>query len=249
MRWVGTSPWSTGWGKRAAILIVGCIFSPLPTLRQMPLRWSRAGLWMAPPHTKTWSARMVSRSTPPPGWVRRQRAPTIRSPWRSSRSTRQSGMMVAPAATARGTMVRDMVCLVPRPVGVVAEHPGELDVAPAQLGRAPLQGGRGRRRRPRQRGHRQLVLDPVGVALERLGRELVDGVGGAPLGGQVLGEPVVEPAVDLGAPTHAPALDVGDGRAAEGGGQAVVTVLGHHLLQRERLQGVGVDPGPLLDHA
>ena len=43
MRWVGTSPWSTGWGKRAD-LDGQCIFSPLPTLRQIPLRCSSAGL-------------------------------------------------------------------------------------------------------------------------------------------------------------------------------------------------------------
>jgi hypothetical protein len=81
----------------------------------MPLRWSSAGVWTAPPHTKTWSARTVRRSTPPPGWVRRHLAPTMRPPSRTSRSTRQSGITVAPAAMAAGSMVRDIVCLVPRP--------------------------------------------------------------------------------------------------------------------------------------
>ena len=57
-----------------------------------------------------------------------------------------------------------------------------------------------------------------------------------------------EAAVDLGAAADAPALGVGDGGRAERGGQAPVAVLRHHLLEREGLHRVGVDPRALLHH-
>jgi hypothetical protein len=47
--------------------------------------------------------------------VRSQRTPTIRPSRRNSRRTRQFGMTVAPASTARGSSVRVIVCLMPRP--------------------------------------------------------------------------------------------------------------------------------------
>jgi hypothetical protein len=109
MRCIGTSLWSTGCGKRAAILIVGWSLSPLPIPRRMPLRCRSAGVWMAPPHTKTCSASILSGSP-----ARRHSAPVTRSPERTSRTTRQSGSTSAPSSTARGMSVRAIVCFTPR---------------------------------------------------------------------------------------------------------------------------------------
>ena len=52
-RCIGTPSWSIGFANRAAILIVGCSLRPRPTCPRMPLRCNNAGVWIAPPHTKT----------------------------------------------------------------------------------------------------------------------------------------------------------------------------------------------------
>ena len=58
-RCIGTSSWSYSSVKRAATFTVGWNFRPLPMLRRKPLRCSSVGDWIAPPHTKTCSARIV----------------------------------------------------------------------------------------------------------------------------------------------------------------------------------------------
>src|SRR5947209_209901 len=57
---------------------------------------------------------------------------------------------------------------------------------------------------------------------------------------------MVEAAVDLGASSDATAFGVRDARRTEGRGQTPVPVFRHHLLEREGLQGIGIDPRPFL---
>ena len=69
----------------------------------------------APPHTITWSARIVTSSSVPSSRVRVATAPVTRPPARASLAMRRSGSTDAPAATARGICVRPIVCFTPRP--------------------------------------------------------------------------------------------------------------------------------------
>ena len=114
-RCIGTSSWSYALRKRAATLIVGWNFRPLPIWARMPLCCSSVGVWIAPPHTKTCSARIVIDSVVPSGRVRSPRTPVTRSPSFSSLPMRQSATICAPASTARGMSVRAIVCFTPRP--------------------------------------------------------------------------------------------------------------------------------------
>jgi hypothetical protein len=131
--------------------------------------------------------------------------------------------------------------------GVVLEDPRELDRTPPELRGAAIEHRRRRWRRAREHRHRQLLLDTVRVRVEDRGRELRDAVGPAPVVRELGREAVVEAAVDLGAPTDAPALRVRDAGGAERGRCALVAVLQHHLVERERLDEIGVDPRSLLD--
>ncbi len=244
MTCIGTPPWSTGCGKRAAILIIGCTLSPDPTPPRMPLRWRSAGVWIAPAHTKTCSARIV-RFSATPFSVRWHRMPITRPSRRSSRRTRQFGITVAPASIARGSSVRVIVCFTPRPAASyrntraysTACHPSF--VAP-RSSNADDGGGA-----PGSRDTASSFSMRCGVRVERLGAELVDAVLVAPRLGEGRGQPVVEAAVDLGAPADAAPLRERDRRVPQRGGEPPVPVLGGHLLEGERLQRVGVDPRAL----
>ena len=156
-------------------------------------------------------------------------------------------MICAPASIARGIKVRAIVCFDAAPGGVVPEHPGELDRSPSELCRATLEHRRRRRWRAGQLRDRELGLDRVRVPVEHLGRELGDAVRPAPLVGELGREPVVEAAVDLGAPTDASALGVRDPGRAERGRRTLVAVLQDHLVERERLDRVGIDPRSFFD--
>ena len=68
-----------------------------------------------------------------------------------------------------------------------------------------------------------------------------------PVGGEVLGQPVVEAAVDLGAAADAAPLGERDPGVAERGARALVAVPRDELVERERLVLVGSVPGPFLD--
>ena len=123
-------------------------------------------------------------------------------------------------------------------------------------------GRRARTRRPASRASRRRVRAPptrsaarraaaTRRARPRCGRrswsscadaELVDVVVLRPLRGELGRQPVIEAAVDLGAPADAPALGVRDRGPAERGARTAVAVLGAHLLQRERYRRVGIDP-------
>ena len=112
----GTSAWSIGSSKRAAALMVGWTLRPWPTPPRKPLRRSSAGVSMAPAHTKTWSARIVSDSTLPSGLRRSHCAPATPPSLRgTSFDARVSGEIRAPAATACGIIVRDIDCFVAWP--------------------------------------------------------------------------------------------------------------------------------------
>ena len=137
-RCIGTSPWSTGSGKRAATLTVGCSFSPCRCRARIPLRCSSAGVWMAPPHTKTWSAWITQRARR----CRRARrplgtTPVTRSPVRRIRTHPAVGHDLAPRRLGPRDQRARHRLLHRRPVAVVAEDPGELDAAPAELASAP----------------------------------------------------------------------------------------------------------------
>ncbi len=99
-------------------------------------------------------------------------------------------------------------CLLHRPtVGLVTEHPGELDRAPARASSRPVRAPpttRAARRAGATRPARSSMR--VRVAVERVGAELVDPVLALPFLGELGREPVVQAAVDLGAAADAAAL-------------------------------------------
>ena len=87
-------------------------------LRRMPLRCSNAGVWVAPAHTNTWSARTTSCSDEPSGRVSlAARADDAVAAAQRACETRQSAMTRAPASIARGSSVRAIVCFTARPLG------------------------------------------------------------------------------------------------------------------------------------
>ena len=181
----------------------------------MPLRCSSAGVWIAPAHTKTCSASdRAGRSIVPSGRGARSSRP------RSGRRSRRVSVTPAvgddlrrPPRSRCGSSVRAIVCFTPRPLLLVAEHARELDRSPAELRRAAFEHGRRRRRRAREARDGQLVLDAVRVAVERSGANSSISYVALPLLGELGGQSVVQPAVDLGAAADAAALGVGDRRA------------------------------------
>ena len=119
----------------------------------------------------------------------------------------------------------------PSPTVVELEHAGELDRTPSELGGATLEHGRRRRWRGRQVRHCERLLDFLGIAVERLFGEVIDAVCRAPIVGQVGGQPVPQPGVDLRAAADTATFGERDRGRPEGGAGPAVAVLEHHLVE------------------
>ena len=160
------------------------------------------------------------------------------------------GKSRAPAASARGTSVRLIVCFVPR----LCRRPrarnqtsGALRGISSRAWSPPRAASKTRAAPAREPRDAQLVLDRLEMGPQVDLGKLLDAKPLSPLRQNIGRRTVVKTAVDLAAAADAPPLDVMHLGPTECHRQAAVTVFRHHLLARERLDSVRGNVGTFLD--